>query len=205
MNRSPRDIDRASFASIGQDVTIWPEAKLVAPEVISIGDSVIIDDFVFLVGGKRTAIGSFVHIASFASLTGGGELILEDFVGLSSGVRVFTGDDDYLGGSLTGPTVPARYRHPTRSIVHIRKHAIVGANTVILPGVTIGEGAAVGACSLIKQDCEPWTIYVGTPARPIHARPKDTMLKLEQELRRELYDARSQYIPRGERKSGDLG
>jgi galactoside O-acetyltransferase len=195
MTSAPRPVDASAFATIGQDVVIWPLAKVVAPEVISIGDSVIIDDFVLILGGKKTTIGSFVHVASFASLTGGGELILEDFVGLSSGVRVFTGDDDYTGGSLTGPTIPPQYRHVTRGIVRIKKHAIVGANTVILPGVTIGEGAAIGASSLIKQDCDPWTIYVGAPARPIRPRVKDAIEQLEQALRSEAYDDQGVYIP----------
>jgi len=185
-----------SFASLGQDVAIWPLAKIVSPELISIGDSVIIDDFVFLMAGAKTTIGSFVHIASFTSITGGGQLIVEDFAGISSGSRVFTGDDDYLGGSLTGPTVPAPYRVPIRSFVHIKKHAIIGSNTVILSGVTIGEGAAIGANSLITKDCEPWTIYVGSPARPLRSRPSARMLELEAQLRQKLYDKDGQYIPK---------
>lgn len=192
------------FASVGQDVIIWPMAKIVSPEVISIGDSVIIDDFVFIMGGKRTAIGSFVHIASFVSITGGGELIIEDFVGLSSGTRVFTGDDDYLGGSLTGPTVPHPYRVPIRSFLHIKKHAIIGANTVILPGVTIGEGAAIGANSLVKKDCEPWTVYAGSPAKAIKSRPKERILELETQLRNEVYDTDGNYIPELEREQQEL-
>lgn len=180
---------------------IWPLAKIVSPEVISIGDSVIIDDFVFVMGGEMTAIGSFVHIASFVSITGGGELTLEDFVGLSSGARVLTGDDDYLGGSLTGPTVPPAYRLPIRSFVHIKKHGIIGANSVILPGVTIGEGAAVGANSLVKTDCEPWTIYVGSPARPLRSRPRERISELEAQLRSELYDAHGKYIPSRDSRS----
>lgn len=184
------------FNHIGLDVTIWPQAKVIFPEVISIGDSVIVDDFVFLMGGQRTSIGSFVHIASFASITGGGELLLEDFVGISSGSRVFTGDDDYLGGSLTGPTVPPAYRNAIRSFVHIGKHAVIGANTVILPGVTIGEGVAVGAGSLVKSNLEPWTIYVGTPARPLRERPKERILALERQLRAECYDHLGNYIPK---------
>ncbi len=129
------------FARVGMDVTIWPLAKIVSPETISIGDSVIIDDFVLLMGGARTVLGSFVHIASFASVLGGGSLVVEDFAGISSGTRVYTGNDDYLGGSLTGPTVPAPYRGATRSFVRLGRHAVIGANSVVLPGVTIGEGA----------------------------------------------------------------
>jgi acetyltransferase-like isoleucine patch superfamily enzyme len=188
------------FANVGQDVIIWPVAKVLSPEVISIGDSVIIDDFVFLMGGAKTVIGSFVHIASFVSITGGGELVLEDFVGISSGSRIFTGDDDYLGGSLTGPTVPPPYRVPIRSFVHIKKHAIIGANSTILSGVTIGEGVAVGANSLVTRDCEPWTIYVGSPAKPFRPRPRDRILELEDQLRREIYDASGHYLPKHKRE-----
>jgi acetyltransferase-like isoleucine patch superfamily enzyme len=185
----------SGFASVGQDVTIWPLAKIIAPEVISIGNSVIIDDFVLIMGGKKTSIGSFVHISAFSSLVGGGDLVLEDFATISGGVRVYTGTDDFLGGSLTNSAVPSRYRKPIRSFVHVGKHAAIGAGTIILPGVTIGEGAAVGASSLVRSDCKPWTIYVGSPARELKPRPSETILSLERDLRRELYDSDGRYIP----------
>jgi acetyltransferase-like isoleucine patch superfamily enzyme len=189
------------FGCVGQDVIIWPLAKIVSPEVISIGNSVIIDDFVFLIGGAKTLIGSFVHIASFTSITGGGKFVMEDFTTLSGGIRVFTGTDNFLGGSLTNSSIPYPYRLPERSFVYLRKHAIVGANTVILPGVIIGEGAAIGANSLVNKDCKPWTIYVGSPAKPLRLRPRERILELEGKLRKEVYDANGQYIPRDMRKS----
>lgn len=192
---------KIGLLKVGEDVTIWPEAKIVSPEFISIGDSVIIDDFVFIMGGKSTTIGSFVHITSFTSITGGGELIMEDFTGLSGGVRVYTGNEDYLG--LTNPTVPYPYRTPTRSFIHIKKHAGVGANSVILPGVTIGEGAIIGANSLVKKDCKPWMVYFGSPAKPIFRRPKEKILELEAKLRQEVYDTNGNYIPINQRKKLD--
>lgn len=183
------------LAAVGGDVMIYPGARIIAPERISIGDSVIVDDFVLLMAGEETRLGSFVHIAAFASLIGGGRLVVEDFAGISGGTRLYTGNDDYGGGSLTGPTVPAGFRNAVRSFVHVGRHAIIGANSVILPGVTIGEGAAVGAHSLVKTDLEPWTMYGGVPARPIRARPRARMLELERELRRKLYDPNGCYIP----------
>jgi galactoside O-acetyltransferase len=191
--------DQLPFARRGADVTIWPMAKIITPETISLGDSVIIDDFVLLMGGRKTVIGSFIHIASFTSITGGGEFLMEDFATLSSGIRVFTGTDDFLGNYLTNSTVPHPYRQPERTFVTIKKHAIVGANSVILPGVTIGEGAAIGANSLVLKDCEPWTIYVGSPARPLKPRPCEHILELEVQLRRELYDTHGRYIPKNQR------
>lgn len=166
----------------GTNVIIRPLAKIVNPTSINIGNSVIIDDFVLLIGGKKTEIKNHVHIASFTSITGGGELFLEDFSGISSGCRLFTGNDDYLGGGLTGPTIPDEYRNTIRSFIRINKHAVIGANTVILPGVTIGEGVSVGANSLIKSDLLPWTIYAGSPAKIIGKREKKFILELEQKF-----------------------
>ena len=194
---------KLELAQVGQDVIIWSQAKIVSPEVITIGDSVIIDDFVFIMCGKSTQIGSFVHIGSFTSITGGGELVMEDFTGLSGGVRVYTGNEDYSGGCLTNPSVPKPYRLPTRSFIHIKKHAIVGANTVILPGVVIGEGAAIGANSLVTKDCSPWKIYFGSPAKAIRTRPKERIIELEEQLRRQVYDGSSNYIPKSKRQSLD--
>ena len=188
-----------SFRALGEDVRIYGQARVLSPETISIGNSVIIDDFVFLAGGKSTTIGSFVHIAAFTSIVGGGELVMEDFAGLSGGVRIYTGNEDYLGGSLTNPAVPSPWRVAYRSAVRLGKHAIVGANSVILPDVELGEGAVVGANSLVTKSCDPWTVYAGSPARPIKARPKERILALEKDLRATLYDASGKYIGEAKR------
>ncbi len=201
MERTNNKSRLPNFLKVGKDVFVWPFAQIINPEVISIGDSVIINDFAFISGGEKTEIGSFVHIAPFSSISGGGTLIIEDFCGLSGGTRVYTGNDDYLGGCLTGPTVPHPYRVPIRSFVNIKKHAIIGANAVILPGVTIGEGAIVGALSFITKDCEPWTIYAGSPGKPIKQRPKDIIIALERQLRDKLYDKDGKYIPSKKRKA----
>ena len=183
----------------GADVTIHPAARIVAPEEMEVGDSVIIDDFAFVLAAGGVRLGSFVHIGSHAFVGGGGGLVMEDFSGLSGGVRVYTGNEDYLGGQLTNPTVPAPWRVATRAPVHVGRHAIVGAGTVVLPGVTIGEGAAVGALSTVTRDLEPWTVYAGTPARPLRSRPSERMLELEADLRRTLYDADGRYVPSASR------
>jgi len=195
---NPREpVSVATFQSVGQQVTIWPQAKIVNGEQISIGNRVIIDDFVLIIGGVETRIGSFVHIAAFTSITGGGKLVIEDFAGLSGGVRIYTGNEQYGGECMTNPSVPPPFRIPVRGTVIIKKHCIVGANSVILPGVTIGEGAVIGACSLVTRDCEPWSVNFGTPARRIGVRPSAQILQLEQELQKKFYAADGRFIPDG--------
>ncbi len=174
--------EMTGFKWKGDHVTIWPTAKVVFPERIWVGDHVIIDDFVFIVPGDEMTIGSYVHIASFSGVTGAGQYVMEDFSSLSSGCRMVTGSDDFTGPFMTNPTVPAEFRNAGRAGIRIGRHAILGANVVVLPGVTIGEGASVGANSLVVRDLEPWTVNVGTPARPLKARPRDRILALERQL-----------------------
>jgi acetyltransferase-like isoleucine patch superfamily enzyme len=165
---------------------IYEWAKIVNKENFSIGDFSQIDDFVFLNAGEETLIGRFVHISSFCSVTGGGKFYMEDFSGFSAGCRVITGSDDFTSGFLTNPTVPAVYTNVKRAAVRICKHAIVGTNVIIFPGVTIGEGAAVGAGCIVRKDLEPWTAYVGQDCRPLKSRDEKSVRALEQKLLNDL-------------------
>lgn len=180
MGRSNEQND--GFRTLGENVRIYPGAKVYGREFISIGSNVIIDDFVFIYATAPLYIGSYVHISSFCSISGGGTVVLEDFSGLASGVRVVCGSDDFLGGGLTNPTVPEVYRNTHRSFVHIGRHAIIGANAVILPGVTVAEGCAVGSGSVISKSLEPWGVYAGQPARRIKTRPHEIILEGERSL-----------------------
>lgn len=167
------------FKSIGKNVKIFETAKLVFPENIEIGDNVIIDDFVLIIAKKRVKIGNNVHIASFVSITGNEDFIMEDFTGLSTGVRVLTSSDDYVGGYLTNPTVDDKYKNVFSKETIIKRHGIIGANTVILPGSIVEEGTAIGANSLVKGTTEAYTVYVGNPIRKICSRNKERLIKLE--------------------------
>lgn len=58
--------------------------------------------------------------------------------------------------------------------IEICDDAYIGAGCTILPGSYIGEGAVVGSNSLVKGRLEPWTVYVGSPCRPIKKRVPPT-------------------------------
>ncbi len=160
------------FRSIGKNVTIYPMARIICPEEISIGNNVIIDDFVFLYGKGGITIGDFVHISHFASASGGGGLFIGDFATISAGVRLCTNNDDYSGMGMTNPTIPHKYRRAIQGQIRLGKHVIIGANSVILPNVEIEEGGAIGACSLVKDNCVKWMIYAGIPAKLSYHRQK---------------------------------
>jgi galactoside O-acetyltransferase len=175
------ELEEIGFSKIGENVLISRKASIYTPELIEIGDNVRIDDFCIISGKIR--IGSYVHIAAGCYLFAGEYGIeMEDFSGLSSRVVIYAVTDDYTGKYLTNPTVPSEYRNVIGGKVRLGKHVIVGTGATILPGVTIGEGAAVGAMSLVTKDIQPWKIAVGIPAKEIKERDR-SLLQLEEQLK----------------------
>jgi len=164
--------------SIAPSAKIYPWARIIQDgSNFSVGENSQIDDFAFINAGKACRIGRFVHIASFVSIIGGGEFFIDDFSGFSAGCRVITGTDDYLGPFMTNPTVPREFTNYLISHVTIGKSVIVGTNAVVFPGVTIGEGAAVAACAVVRRDLAPWGVYAGNPARKIGERDSTAILE----------------------------
>jgi acetyltransferase-like isoleucine patch superfamily enzyme len=135
--------------------------KIIGLEHIEFGKNIIIDDFTLIYATAPIKIGNYVHIACFSSITGGAELNVEDFVAISQGCRILTGTDDFVHGGFGNSTIDEKYRNTKREPVTIGKYSIIGANSVVLPGVTIGEGATVGAGSVVTKDLEPWGVYIG--------------------------------------------
>lgn len=155
----------------GEDVMIYALAKIAKPEVIEVGDHSMIDDFTFMYGGRGIKIGKYVHIASFVSVIGGGELILGDYTVLATGSRILTGTDTYYDGKRMSTALPEEQRNVIRGKVVIEKDAFIGANVVVHPNVTIGEGAIIGSNSLVLKDVAPWSINVGSPCKKVGERP----------------------------------
>lgn len=179
---SREQIDKIGFLKVGDCVQISDCASIYNAKNISIGNNVRIDDFCVLsagVGGIE--IGDFIHLSIGVSLIGGGKITLSNFVALSSRVSVYSSNDDYSGEFMTNPTVPSKFTNVMIGDVFIGKHVIVGSGSVVLPNVTIAQGAAIGSLSLVNKDCEAFGIYVGSPAKFVKKR-SDNLLNLEKIL-----------------------
>lgn len=171
------ELDNIGFAEVGQEVFISRKASIYGPENMHIGSHVRIDDFTVLSG--KIIIGNYVHIAVFTSLFGGnGGINIGDFANFSSRIAVYALSDDYSGDFMTNPMVTENYKNTIERRVTIGKHVIVATGATVLPGVFLGEGSAVGAMSLVKEDVEPWTVVAGIPAKQIKPRNK-RILELE--------------------------
>jgi len=176
---SRSELATIGLASFGDDVLISRKASIYNAARISIGSHVRIDDFCVLsAGGGGFELGSFIHVAVYSCLIGAGRITVGDYANLSSRVSVYSSNDDYSGGHLTNPMVPAELTGVTSAAVSIGKHVIIGSGAIILPGVTIMDGAAIGALSLVKRDCEGFAVYGGVPAHRLGERSRD-LLALE--------------------------
>lgn len=178
------ELAKLGLARYGSNVLISRFARLYNPNRIVIGDNVRIDDFAILSAGKQSTgqirICNHVHIASHACLWGHHGIFLGKHVGISSGCKVYTESDDFSGETLTGPTIPDHFKtNMTSGRVVVGDHTIIGANSVILPSVIIGEGCAFGSNSVINTGCNPWTIHAGSPIKMIGRRKKGLLKQAE--------------------------
>jgi maltose O-acetyltransferase len=133
---------------VGRNSSIHSRCRFYNPHGIKIGSHTIINNDVLLDG--RTG------------------LIIGDNVSVSEGSAIFTLEHDLDSSdfaSVGGPVV-------------VEDRVFVGARAIILPGITLGLGSAVGAGSVVTRDVEPYAIVAGVPARIIRGRNRELHYRL---------------------------
>jgi acetyltransferase-like isoleucine patch superfamily enzyme len=161
-----RAVWRALARSFGDGVQIGRGVLCRHPETFEIGSNVFIGDQAVLQGrfDGRCVIGDHVWIGP-QSYFDARDLVIEESVGWGPGAKV-------LGSTHSGVpiTVPIIQTDLTIRPVRIGAWSDIGVNAVVLPGVTVGKGAIVGAGAVLTEDVEPFTIVAGVPARLIRRR-----------------------------------
>jgi len=167
-----------------RNLKIFEFTKIINPEYLFVGDNVVIDDFCLLYAKKEAPIriGSWVHIACFSSLTGG-KITLGNFVGISGGCRIYAGSEDYKNGAFMNPPIPEKYRNVNRSGCIFKDFSFIGANSCVLPGVTIAEGAVAGTGSIVRKDLEPWGIYIMRDGKMVKIKERDKKKMIQNSVR----------------------
>ncbi|CAB4143355.1 WbbJ Acetyltransferase (isoleucine patch superfamily) [uncultured Caudovirales phage] len=170
------DLEKLGFKSLGKNVLLSNKASIYNAKNISIGDNSRIDDFSILSAGDGGInIGKNVHIACFSAIIGRGMVIMDDFSGLSSRVSVYSSSDDYSGEYMTNPCIPNDFTNTIHKDVIIGKHSVIGASSIVLPGVHIGNYSAVGAMSLVKDNVGEFEIVAGVPAKKMKDRKRQIL------------------------------
>lgn len=115
--------------------------------------------------GKNVFIGDYVRIdLNHAEL-----ITIDDYAHIASGCRLLCHQRDLKDYSVGDNAASLGYRYGK---IHIGKGCMIGMETMIMPGVTIGEGAIVGAGSLVTKDIPAWTVATGRPAKVVKYIPE---------------------------------
>lgn len=177
------NFDASIFNSVGDDVFIHKMVEIRHPKKVNIGNHVAID-FGFFVTTSLN-VGDYIHIGPYVSSIGGAgaHLELEHLCSVAAGVRFICLGDEHLGEGIVGALIPEKFQDKrVGGAINVKKFAALGTNSIVMPGITVSEGSVLGANSLLKCDTEPWTIYAGSPARPIKSRPNKRILAFAHEL-----------------------
>ena len=148
------------------------------------------------VSNPRIIVGDFTYIADseFESHVtyhyewNGDKLIIGKFCQIASGVEfVMNGANHKMNSVSTFPFYtlegwdmepPSLDDLPIKGDTVIGNDVWIGQDAVILPGVHVGDGAIIGACSVVGSDIDPYSIVVGDPAKLLRKRFDDEMIDL---------------------------
>jgi len=116
------------------------------------------------------------------------KLIIGKFCQIAAGVEFVMNDANHQMNTVTtfpfytlegwDMNVPDQSEMPFKGDTIIGNDVWIGQNAVILPGVHIGDGAIIGANSIVGSDVDPYTIVVGNPAKPLRKRFDDELIEL---------------------------
>jgi acetyltransferase-like isoleucine patch superfamily enzyme len=179
------ELQKLGLKHYGTNVLISRNALFYNPANIAIGNNVRIDAFCILSSGNEPfVLEDNIHISAGTMIYGQYGFHMEAFTNISVGCKVFTQSDSFCGNYMVGSTIPSKYKNVYGFPLRIHKHAVIGSGSILLPGTIINEGVAIGANSLVKGECKPWSIYAGSPVRFIKERSKK-LLDLEVEFTKE--------------------
>jgi acetyltransferase-like isoleucine patch superfamily enzyme len=168
---------------VGHDVVIDANTKFTRPNLVSIGNHVAIDWGFYCT--TALTVGDYVHISPHVAVIGGANAVLniEDFCFISVGARMICASEQFYGAGLIGPMIPEPFKdNIIQAPIVLQAFSGVCANSVVMPGVVLAQGSILGANSFLKESTQPWTIYAGSPARPIKQRHSDIMKQHAREL-----------------------
>lgn len=159
--------DFSKLARLGKNVVIEAGVLIFHPENIEIGDDVYIGHGTMLKAyyKNKLEIGSGAWIGQQCFFHSAGGIRIGSNVGIGPAVKILT---SYHDGKEKGK--PILHTPLVFKPVAIEDDADIGIGAIILPGVTIGKGAQVGAGAVVNKDVEPYTVVGGVPARFIRRR-----------------------------------
>jgi len=166
---------RALARRCGEGLHVEPGAGFKHPETFEIGNDVFIGSQVYIQGrfDGCCRLGDHVWIGP-QSYFDARDLVLDSYVGWGPGAKVL--GSEHIGTPLAVPIIQTDLEIKP---VRVREWADIGTNAVLLPGVTVGKGAIVGAGAVVTQDVPAFAKVAGVPAKVIGWREGHEQLEKE--------------------------
>lgn len=167
----------------GKGVRLYPYCKIIRAENAKLDDECKIFDYVYIDAGKELIVGKYSIITWQSIIEGGAKTRIGDRVFLGPGSKLITGTYAFNGYYAVEYIIDECRKNIYGDII-IEDDVYIGAGSIVMPGTIIHEGAVIGANSFVKGELEPWTVYVGSPCRPVSKREKPS-----EEMRKTLFSA----------------
>lgn len=157
------------FRARGEHLVIEEGVLVFHPENIALGHNVYVGHRTILKGYHKNSftIGDDVWIGQDCFFHSGGGIVIGSRVGIGPRVSVLTSNH-----REEGRAVPILFSDLEFAPVVIEDDCDIGLGAIILPGVTIGRGAQIGAGAVVTRDVPPYAVAAGVPARVLRARPE---------------------------------
>ena len=156
------------LAALGPDCVLEAGVLIFHPENVALGRNVYVGHYSILKGyfNNRLSIGDESWIGQQCFLHAAGGLRIGRKVGIGPGVKIITSVHAETARDVAILDAPLDFGE-----VVIEDEADLGVGAVVLPGVTIGRGAHVGAGAVVTHDVPPYAVVAGSPARVLRERP----------------------------------
>jgi acetyltransferase-like isoleucine patch superfamily enzyme len=161
----------AQFKRLGPDCVFEAGVLVFHPENISLGANVYVGHQTILKGYYRNEmiLGDECWIGQQCFFHSAGGIEIGARVGIGPGVKILTSVH-----AEAGREVPVLFSPVETAPVVIEEDADVGVGAILLPGVTVGRGAIVGAGAVVSRSIPPFAIAAGVPAKVLRFRPEGT-------------------------------
>ena len=150
-------------ATLGTDVRIG--RFCIVEEGVVLADGVVLEDYAMVQAGAR--IGADCSFTSFCEIRDrcdlGDRVLMGSRGTLSAGTVVE--DEVVMKYAFVVTDTPNLQKNDEKSVGRLKRGSRFGASVVIMPSVTIGENAEVGACSQVRKDVPDNEVWFGTPAK----------------------------------------
>lgn len=179
------ELKKMGITVYGENVSISKFANIYNPKNLILHDNIRIDDFTIISCKGIIEIFNYVHISAQCFFSSTTKIVIGNYSAVSVGTKIFGGCDDFSGEYLANPTIPEKYTNVKIGNILIGNNVIIGSNSVIMPDITIEDGAVIGANSFVNKNCDSWKIYAGSPIKFIKNR-KTTCLQLLHEFENKI-------------------